>query len=345
MQDTTILNILAIDKIINDFAAAKPTAGNGGLIGDILKVVAPVFSMADKVIKQGQGLGQIADFSGFIGGAIGEVAASFALSGVIGDGQPTVDVGGLTRAVESTLSNMFNSTNNNLKNMNSLLFGGTSEIQDLSSLTNGFVTATGQQVDPNLHQDISKVFSTGAFLTDQSNAQDNIVAGLTAGMNLVKQQLVGAVLAAQSIVVWQNTKGSEASCNTITGARWLDNTCFTLQQLHIVNGPGDSTPVAKEVMLKFDDPSAGYNINVEAFYRNVQACNNNNGAPSGAITFDGDFPPCAFGLPFVSAPDRVCNTKEPLVYNRALDFGRCFGAPDTTFTEAGGFATPVADCC
>jgi hypothetical protein len=65
-----------------------------------------------------------------------------------------------------------------------------------------------------------------------------------------------------------------------------------------------------KIVLKLDDPKAGYNINVEAFYRNNIACQNAHPDFSGNINggqlgLDQDnLPLCFFSLPVIT--DSTC---------------------------------------
>ncbi|KAF2095590.1 hypothetical protein NA57DRAFT_79308 [Rhizodiscina lignyota] len=343
LQDATILDALQIDQIVNDFTIPQPdpnSLGNQGIIADVLKALSPVFSMGDKVIKQESGFGPTADALGFIGGAVNEAAADITLADPSGAAGEALDnLGDMTRAAERTLANAFNKTNINIANANRVLFGdSTGDSNAFQAIIRGAATA-GATIDPNLFSQTA-LFATGFFTVDPDSAQASLKNGLLAGINLLQQQLVGAVLAAQHVVVFQNLNGNQQGCDAVSSnGKFLDNTCFTMAQAHILagNGKSDSSDLSADIMNKLQGPP--YNINLESLYRNVQACNNAK-TPNTGITFDGDFPSCAFGLPFMSAKDRICNVASRGPFDRSFQFDRCFNAPDTTFTEDGGFETP-----
>ncbi|KAK5677865.1 hypothetical protein LTS10_009748 [Elasticomyces elasticus] len=101
-------------------------------------------------------------------------------------------------------------------------------------------------------------------------------SGFEAGVQLVRQQTVMAVLAAQNYFVFLNTHRDADACNSITGSRFINNQCSTIEQPtpNIVNCRQDSVIIDQDIVLKLDDPSKPYGFDLNAFYSNVQACNN-----------------------------------------------------------------------
>ena len=300
LQDVVIADSLTIDQIINDFV---PVPKQDSILIDILKIIAPGFSMSDKVVKQKEfnpspRAGQQGDLLAFIGGAIAIAAGDLALNSV-----PQVDISQLTRELENHLADLFTETNENIAVLDSELFGGDGNIS-LTNLIDFVSSANGYTPDSQL-QPITQAFSTGAFLTplDQSVLKD----GISAGFQLIKQQLVAQVLVAQDYFVFLNTDSKESDCSKITGSRFINNQCFTVEQrtqTHDVCSQ-DSKPIDAALILKFDDPNAGYNIDLVEFYQNVQACNN--GDQPHSLDIDSDYPKCAFGMAFISAAGSVCN--------------------------------------
>ncbi|KAK4952031.1 hypothetical protein LTR10_009951 [Elasticomyces elasticus] len=171
------------------------------------------------------------------------------------------------------------------------------------------LTAAGDDIlnDPvssaKATQQISKIFNTGFFmlpLTDilTSDFNSSLTTGLNAGFQLIRQQTVMAVLAAQSYF---------DDCNGITGSRFINNQCFTLEQ-RTPNGitcDTDSSVIDSTIVLKLDSSSEPYGFDLPSFYQNVQACNN--GKEGTGADFADSNPPCAFGIPFVTGSNTVCN--------------------------------------
>ncbi|KAK4954645.1 hypothetical protein LTR10_008078 [Elasticomyces elasticus] len=161
--------------------------------------------------------------------------------------------------------------------------------------------AAGDQLAVN---QIAQIFGPGFFMLplDQvltADVNNTAQSGFEAGVQLVRQQTVMAVLAAQNYFVFLNTHRDADACNSITGSRFINNQCFTIEQPtpNVVNCQQDSVVIDKDIVLKLDDPSKPYGFDLNAFYSNVQACNN--GQPDTSLDITDDLPPCAFGIPFV----------------------------------------------
>lgn len=300
LQNVVITEALRVDQLVADFAPEESTNNNDFLTA-LLKLVAPGFSMSDKVVKQGEGLGGKADLLGFIGGAIGLAAGAIALSDQ--QAPAPVSIATLTTNVENQLADIFTATNDNLSKLNAKLFGASNDL-DLNQLISFVTSATGNSPDSNL-QPIAQIFSTGAFMEPLD--QSVLGAGLTAGFQLIKQQLVASLLAAQNFFVFVDTNRSLNDCNKITGSRFIDGQCFTIEKRfqNNIQCTADSKVIDAAIVLKFDNPSAGYNIDLPTFYKNVQECNN--GQPASGLDVGSDLPRCAFGIPFVKAAGSICN--------------------------------------
>ncbi|KAK4896693.1 hypothetical protein LTR27_005287 [Elasticomyces elasticus] len=119
---------------------------------------------------------------------------------------------------------------------------------------------------------------------DVNNAAQS---GFEAGVQLVRQQTVMAVLAAQNYFVFLNT-----------------------------HRDADSVVIDKDIVLKLDDPSKPYGFDLSAFYSNVQACNN--GQPDTSLDITDDLPPCALGIPFVTASQSICDAQGSFPSNLQL---------------------------
>jgi hypothetical protein len=302
LQNVVITDALSIDQIVADFAPQKPD-DNNDILADIFKLVAPGFSMSDKVVKQGKGLGPSADGLGFIGGLISLTAGAIALADATAP--PDVSVATLTTNVENLLGTIFTNTQANIESMNSKIFGGSpSPDVDLDQIISFVSAATGDTPESSLQQ-ITKIFASGSFMAPVD--QSALSAGITAGFQLIKQQLVASLLAAQQYFVFVDTNRSEDDCNGITGSRFINNQCFTIEKRtqNSITCAADQTPIDASIVLKFDDPNAGYNIDLPTFYQNVQQCNN--GQAATGLDIDNDLPRCAFNIGFVTASKSVCN--------------------------------------
>ncbi|KAF2668197.1 hypothetical protein BT63DRAFT_471374 [Microthyrium microscopicum] len=351
LVDSTLLNILAISSIVNDFMIAPPdTTGKGDLISNILKQVSPIFSIADKLLKLTGG--QFGDQFGLVGAAV-SLAGAVVTANDPTMGMPANTVNDLTSILNAQLSNVFNTTATNLATSLFQIMGGIvkdgASVDILPVLDMAIAMGNAGPVNASLSP-ISNIFRTGTFLRDPFDGA-SLNSGLTDGFNQVNQQLVGAVLSAQGIVVYQNTALTDANvCGSIAGSKFLDNTCFTFEVVNIPGQKNPSSPLSMDIVNKL----ASHSVDQETVFRNAQACNNNLAPIEPGIAvlgFNGDLPPCAFGLIFVSQPTDICGGPNgpfggPSGFPASLNFDQCNNAPplsERTFTEAGGFATPVPD--
>ncbi|KAK3631488.1 hypothetical protein LTR56_016852 [Elasticomyces elasticus] len=314
MQNTIIADGLRIDQVVVDFGPGSEPIPDGGsvLLMNILALIAPALSMGDKVVKQNKDLGFVADGMGFVGGALTFTRSIDTLLKVVKDGPPSI--ADVTLIANNMLADVFTGAQANLAALNSKLMGGSPAIDiDLSQMVSILRPRTGLARDDSL-QDISKIFRSGFFLlplADILNVEFNssLAVGIAAGFQLIKQQTVMAILAAQGYFVFVDTTRNQDDCGGIVGARFIDGQCFTLEKrLENFDRCGlDSFVMDAATVSKLDDGSLPYNINLNDFYLNVKACNNGQQDQSFSIRNDDPFPACAFGIPFATAANSVCS--------------------------------------
>ncbi|KAK5693431.1 hypothetical protein LTR97_010000 [Elasticomyces elasticus] len=300
LQDVVISDGLQIDQVVADFGPdATKAPEDDSFLADVFKFFSPQLSMGDKVVKQFNGLGKIADSLGFVGAALNLAAAGIALGNAGSSTAPTV--ADVTTIAENALNTVFTGAQANIASLCSKLMGGSPrQVRRTYSTTKTrpdvdldqvitTLTAAGDDIlnDPvssaKATQQISKIFNTGFFmlpLTDilTSDFNSSLTTGLNAGFQLIRQQTVMAVLAAQSYFVFIDTNRSEDDCNGITGSRFINNQCFTLEQRtpNFINCALDSKVIDPTIVLKLDSSSKPYGFDLPSFYQNVQACNNGN---------------------------------------------------------------------
>ena len=106
-------------------------------------------------------------------------------------------------------------------------------------------------------------------------------------------------------------KLDEGSCSE-TGSRFIDGQCFRIQKpFNYERNKIFGESIDPDMITKFDDPEAGYNIDVDQFYRIADACQNANWNYDGDISTEGlptngDYPDCFFNLPVIKADSSVC---------------------------------------
>ncbi|KAK5732702.1 hypothetical protein LTR17_010257 [Elasticomyces elasticus] len=311
VQDLAIEQSLQIGQLVSDFGPSQNADKSDSLLGDILKIISPQLSIGDKVVKQSKGLGQLADSLGFIGAALNLAAGAITLADVNDASPPSFN--DLVNVADKVWENIFSATQASIASLNSKLMGGSPDPEvhvDLGQVVSSLIVtsanapsglAAGDHIAVN---QIAQIFGPGFFMLplDQvltADVNNTAKSGFEAGVQLVRQQTVMAVLTAQNYFVFLNTHRDADACNSITGSRFINNQCFTIEQRtpNFVNCQQDSVVIDKDIVLKLDDPSKPYGFDLNAFYSNVQACNN--GQPDTDLDITDDLPPCAFGIPFV----------------------------------------------
>lgn len=308
---TTIDDILDVGTIVSDF---NPSDDKGDP-DDTISQIASGFSIASSILALAAPESIAGDALGLIGGLIGAIPTPDAPADVTQD---------LTNTINQQLKNVFDSAFDSITSFNTQLFGGSGDV-DLDSLLSTLQTAgINIAADSNAENTITKIFSSGVFLQpiDQSPLND----GIEAGLQLIKQGLVGGVLKALNYYVFVDTTITSSDGCTATGSRFFNSQCYILSKRVIPGAQGqtDTTPIDANIILKFDDPSAGYNIDPQAFYQNADDCA---GGSLETSTFDlsGGFPKCFFSLPVLKvAGPHVCSL---LPSGASADSGVAPGTP------------------
>ncbi|RFU35318.1 hypothetical protein B7463_g1021, partial [Scytalidium lignicola] len=329
LQDETIYNILSVDKMVEDFNFNKLGRDDVGLAENILKAISPFGSISDKAIKLNGGNGRLADKAGLVGAFIGLAGAGVALFDFLqnenGNTPPTPEE--LARAASDVLRGFFKKTNDMFNTINRQLFRGHPDQNEpyfLGNFIDGLKGIGMSPSDDSMHH-ITQIFSTGVFLPNGGTSPIKDV--VQDAMKLMKLQLVGAIFAAQDVIVHRNTAGNEGSCNSIKGAYWDGSACFTMMHITIDNGYMIQKDFSEDEMNKMIDTNGDYAFDMEQLYKNVQSCNNKfvkYPDTSGiGLSWDGDYPPCAFPLRFFDCPNNPCNLeldpKDRYYHTQCLD--------------------------
>jgi hypothetical protein len=335
LSDTAFDDALSITQILNDFAPQDQSDNNNSdALSDILSGI-------------GKGLSLIKSLAPGGGQALGIIGAAFSAAAAV---LPTIDqptavsLSSLRANLENQLKNVRDQTMTEFDNMDSKLFGGSLDF-DLDNLIAFITSGTGGTIDHTL-QPISQVLSTGVFMSVLG--PEDVKESIKVPLQLIKQQLVASVLAAQNIFVFVDTTRTQDACNAIGGASFIDDQCYTLEKRtpnHLFC-TADSVPIDNSIISKFSDPA--YGIDLDAFYKNVGDCNNGltnsalQGFHQGAIPESGTgFPHCAFNIPFLLTSGGVCNLQgqSGLPSNLQLTIDACHKITGCPHQALGGACT------
>ncbi|KAH0559084.1 hypothetical protein GP486_004335 [Trichoglossum hirsutum] len=310
LQDNTILTSLSIENIISDMGLSTPDRGI-----NIFGALSGSFGVA---------AGLAAAAGPLIGGPLGILAGIFGIAGATQGSPPDY-----SQPLKDQLSAVFTATEKQLETTVQTIFGGgdTSKLPGVSG------------VGPNGEtQDIAKFFADGKFLVQVTSA--GVITSLLdpffqKGAELMRQSLVVTLLKAAGYYIFVNTDRDQNACNGITGSRFINGVsnrplprvsrkltpyptyqqCYTIEhgERFRINGNIAQTTkvIDRNVVLNFDDPSKGYNIDVVTFYNNAQACqdahpNFDGEVDTAAIPTDGSYPQCFFNLPVIKGSTSPC---------------------------------------
>ncbi|KAF2748451.1 hypothetical protein M011DRAFT_349716 [Sporormia fimetaria CBS 119925] len=278
LQSFVVQRTMEMDNILEDFEIKESD------IGKILGIA-----------NGAAGIGSV------IAGATGNAPAAAGLAtlaGLLQIGGSVIeepDQADLKTAMSDYLNSIFVKTEENVARLLLRLFGEDTEdkilddtLKSMSDL--GFSTGSSNEKSA-----IIRFLSSGASLEKLSSKP--VQEALQRVFDLMRQGMIGALLAESKVYVLSNTKRKESDCKH-EGMRYVDGACNELFQFD----PRDqqSYRVPKEWYARLKD---NYGFDRTQMYRNVIRCNNKPPGPKDS----GLYPPCFFGLP-VLRTDTVTNS-------------------------------------
>ncbi|ORY15128.1 hypothetical protein BCR34DRAFT_598607 [Clohesyomyces aquaticus] len=289
LQNVVIKEILNVDTIVADFGPPKEGDAILGALNAALGIGAGLTAAVPE-----------------ISGPLSVLSSAFGM--LASTGAEPIDP---TIPIEQQLAAAFDASESSLQAVSRLVFGGDGDTSKLPG--------TGGTGPNGENSNIAKFFANGKFLVkvSEKGAVDALITPVVEnGARMLRQRLVSTALKSQGYYVFVDQDRTQDDCNGITGSRWIENQCFTIEHFRLsASSPqgirGTTKVISKDIVLKFDDPNAGYNINVEQFYRNADACQNahpgfdGNIDPNGIPT-DGSYPQCFFNIPVVKAKATPC---------------------------------------
>ncbi|KAI9893107.1 MAG: hypothetical protein M1814_000654 [Vezdaea aestivalis] len=285
LQDNTISQQLKTPQLIVDFG--EPPAKTSNL---------------PAILSSAFGIGAgITAAAHEISGPLAVVGALFSLAAA---SQPP-EAPDFLPTLDSELQNAFNQTNGQIKDIVKTIFGGGSATANLPGLS----SPNGET------QNIAKFFSGGRFLVKVTSdgAIDSLLApAIDKGYLFLKQALVVVILKAQNYYVFVDTSRTESDCNKITGSRFIDNQCFTIESFQRDNNFREdgsiaprTRPIDPSIVGKLDNSE--YQIDGKSLPKPRTAHPGFDGkVDSSAIPLDGSIPPCFFSLPVIKAETSPC---------------------------------------
>ncbi|KAF3935434.1 hypothetical protein ABW20_dc0105929 [Dactylellina cionopaga] len=293
LQDAAILQSLGISLIVSDFGQPEDASGV-----DVLGILSGAFGVASSAASIG--LPEVSAALGTLSGIFG-IAGSGPDAGSINDQ--------ISQDIMTALAIAFAATRSQISDLADAIFGGS----DTSMLARVAPTAFNNEAT-----DVGKFFSGGKFLISPMVNTDMQVRSLVEkGIVKLRQTFVISALKAQGYSILIDTALSTFDQCNHTGSRFINNKCYMIANRGNPAFP-DVTYLPSDTALKLDN--SVYQINLEEFYLNAEACQNANpngdGKPkSDALLLDGTLPPCFFNMAVITGAGfrdftPIINTKE-----------------------------------
>ncbi|KAF3919742.1 hypothetical protein ABW20_dc0107577 [Dactylellina cionopaga] len=270
LQDAIINEILMTGGLVQDFG--QPEQGY-----NIFGVLSGAFGIAAGG----------ASANPIIGGALGAIGGIFSILASAPD--PTDN---LRNDIDARLAQAFSDSRNQITTLAQTVFGGQ---DDTSSLLRISPPTFNQETT-----DIGKFFSGGRYLIPaRINMDMEVRTTVERGVGFIRQALVIQALKSRGFFVWIDTAATTFEACTPTGSRFMNGKCYKIVRMADGLQPR-LEDIPRDTVLKFGD--AAYNIVIEDFYNNAEACQNANPgvegqAQSTGFPIDGrTLPQCFFNM-------------------------------------------------
>ncbi|KAF3908523.1 hypothetical protein ABW21_db0206078 [Orbilia brochopaga] len=272
LQDQAIMTTLGLPMIEDDFT---PPGSDTNIAG----IIAGAFGIA-------AGVGAA---NPLVGGALGALGGIFSIISSVDGDQNAVGV-----AIATRLSAAFKASQDQLIVVAEAAFGGTADTSILKSVT---ATTIGANME---RTDIGRFFSSGRWLFPASRDVGMEIRAITerAAIRMRQALMVQALKTLGMVVLIDSARDKFEEC-TPTGSRFINGRCYSLGQRVQGRGPNTVIYIPREQALKLDN--SFYQLNVEEFYQNAEACakanpNGDGQPPSQGFPLDGSLPPCFFNI-------------------------------------------------
>lgn len=237
--------------------------------------------------------------------ALGVIAGSLDVATSFMDDAEEPDDTDLQAALDTYLEDFADATSTAITQALKAIFGNGEDPERLDKLVATIQDAGFGGTRGDFNNTISNVLAGGNWLNGSS-----IQRTLMDSIAKIKSAILGRVLAGRGYVVVEWDRPTQGHCNFIRTGRWIDDKCYFLAARP--DGGNSHQDISIEQRDTLNDHGM-HEDDMEAFYRNVRACDN--GEPEDGINLgEGGYPACYFALPFF-----IANAESPFPfgYNRS----------------------------
>ncbi|KAJ6259186.1 hypothetical protein Dda_6084 [Drechslerella dactyloides] len=272
LQDQTLITSLGLGMIENDFTTPQSDVNIAGVIAGAFGIGAAA-----------------AAGSPVVGGPLGAISGIFSIISSVDGDQNNVAL-----SISARLTAAFIASQQQLVNIAEAAFGGTTDTSILRSVS---PLSQGTNME---RTDIGKFFAGGRWLFPGSRDVGQEVKQVTERATVrMRQALMIQALKTQGMsVIIDSARNKFEEC-TPTGSRFINSKCYSIGQRLSGRGPTAVIYIPRAQALKLDN--SFYQLNVEEFYMNAEACAKANPSgdrqpPSQGFPLDGSLPPCFFNM-------------------------------------------------
>jgi hypothetical protein len=250
--------------------------------------------------------GMIPEAGALLGNIVETAAGAFNLQAVLNakNRDEPLTPQQLAKAIEDVYVDFFTRTRDNIRISNEQFFKGIQP--DQPNALNSFIDALGGmgvRMNKALHP-VAQMLGSGEFASGGSGSLAEL---LQVGYKMARDQMVGAILAAQGVILFGNTKTDEGSCQ---GDRvwWDRGACHKFMRVKVEgNGVLESQDLDDDVVEKLYSDHFDYKIDLKEMMKNVRDCYNDfGGTRNSDFNLAAAYPRCHFGMAYFKADDEPC---------------------------------------
>ncbi|KAF3932148.1 hypothetical protein ABW20_dc0107940 [Dactylellina cionopaga] len=277
LQDGIINEILNTGALVRDFGEPEQGFNIFGVLNGAFGIAAGV-AAANPIVS-------------------GSLSALGGVFGILASGPDSTENAQI--AINARLSAAFTESQNQVSRLTEAIFGGIDE----PSLLARSVGSNGETTP------VGRFFSGGRFLIPARVNLDMEVRNIVrAGISRIRQALVIRGLKSQGYFVFIDTDITTFEDCRPTGSRFMNGKCYKIVRNRTGITAFGVEDIPADKVLKFGDPS--YNIVIEDFYNNAEACQNANPNGDGqtqsqGLPLDGSLPQCFFNMQVVTGKECI----------------------------------------
>lgn len=301
--EDAVRQALTTDGLVDEFDVGRiESAINWDLISAIAGIISPgleyASTIASKIRKAGPDK-KLESALLFGSSAADHVATGSDLMTVLNERNAGQELSPrqLTSYIKDVYVKWFDSKKAYIANLNSEFFTGIAKEQPLVSSFMDSLVIMEVPVNKDIHP-VAAILGSGVF--SSPNPNDALKNAMEDGFAMAKAQMIGALLAAQGVILFGNTNPDRSSCQG-PHDQWDGNVCLEFRRTEMNGRDLVSSGVDPSVIGRLGD----HGIDIREMMLNIKECRNRyDEAPAdNGSGFESNYPECWFAMPYFEADD------------------------------------------